>query len=376
VRSPPTFDPRETRAAVGKGLWSVAATVAALGLGLLAASQHPAAATALRDLVDRASPGHLLLATALMSVAFIIMGLRWRSLMPPPPPGAALPGPGGLTLIILAGLMLNYAVPGPFGELAAAWFAHRRYGLSLADATASGIGARLIGLASASLLAALIPLLSPLPLPPSLARGVLVGAGGVGLCGLLLLVFAARPDPLLRLARACARPFLGLPLIGRLTARALAAGEALAEAARRIAARGPRALLPALGWSTLGHLTVITGIAVAVEGLGADWSLAGVAFTYAITTAGAVLLFALPGSQFGWDLLFATLLSTAAGLTWVDAVATASLVRGQQLLFMLAGAGATAVLLRAALPGGGPPSAGAPGAAPPAEGTQAGPPAI
>ena len=321
-------------------------TVVVLALAAAAASQHPLAATAARDLFQRARPTNIAFATVLMSVAFVIMGLRWRSLMPPRPKDAAAVPIGGLTLIILAGLMLNYAVPGPFGELAAAWFAHRRYGITLADAMASGVSARLIGLASASLLAAAVALCAPLEIEPAWRDAVLAGAAMVGVGGVLLLAFAARPTPVLRAVGWCCRPLQSLPVLGRIVTRGLAAGTAVAEALRRIAARGPAAALPALGWSTLGHLTVIAGIAVAVDGFDADWSMAGVAFTYAITTAGSVLLFAMPGSQFGWDALFATLLDTAAGLEPVDAMATAALVRGQQLIFMLAGAASTAVLLR------------------------------
>jgi uncharacterized membrane protein YbhN (UPF0104 family) len=99
--------------------------------------------------------------------------------------------------------------------------------------------------------------------------------------------------------------------------------------------RGP--LLEAAGWSILGHLTVTSGIAVAVFGLDATVNWLGLIFTYATTTAEAVVLFAFPGSQLGWDALFATLLTTAAGLPKADAVAVSVLVRVQQLFYMVVG---------------------------------------
>lgn len=336
------FEPERARRALQRGILTIVLTVLAAAMALLAAARHPLAAQALADLRGRAQVSSLVAATALMSFAFVIMSLRWRSLMP----NQGRPPVLGLTSIILAGLLLNYAVPGPFGELAAAWFAHRRYGVPLADAMASGVGARLIGLATAALMAAAIGLLAPLPVDPRLNEAVLIGAASVGLGGLLLLGLAARPAWVLRQLDLAAAASAG-PGRGRgLLRRGLGAVRALAEASHRVARGGGARLLPAVGWSTLGHLTVITGILIALDGLNATPSVIGVAFTYAITTASSVLLFALPGSQFGWDALFATLLSQAGGASELDALATAGLVRAQQLLYMLVGAVAVAALLR------------------------------
>ena len=95
-----------------------------------------------------------------------------------------------------------------------------------------------------------------------------------------------------------------------------------------------------------GHACVTAGIVVAVLGLGRQPDLPGLAFTYATTTAGAVALFALPGSQIGWDALFGALLVGSAGLALPDAVAVALLVRLQQVAFMVVGGGAVAWLVR------------------------------
>jgi hypothetical protein len=341
----PTFEPERARRAVRQGLWTVGLTVLAAAAAIVAAAQHPLAAQALTDLRGRAQASSLVAATALMSFAFVIMSLRWRALMP----ATNKPPVLGLTSIILAGLLLNYAVPGPFGELAAAWFAHRRYGLPLADAMASGVGARLIGLASAALMAALIGLFAPLPIDPRLNEAVLIGAAAVGAGGLMLLALAARPAPIIRAVDRAVSAADGPGPLRTIVRRGLGAVRALAEASHRVALGGPARLLPALGWSTLGHFTVIAGILIALDGLDATPSPVGVAFTYAITTASSVLLFALPGSQFGWDALFATLLSQAGGASEVDALATAGLVRAQQLLYMVIGAIAVAGLLRQTL---------------------------
>jgi ABC-type Co2+ transport system permease subunit len=57
-----------------------------------------------------------------------------------------------------------------------------------------------------------------------------------------------------------------------------------------------------------------------------------------MSTAGAVVLFAFPGSQMGWDAMFASLLAAVAGVPAADAVAVALVVRVQQLLLQVGGA--------------------------------------
>ena len=89
----------------------------------------------------------------LMSCAFIFMSLRWISLMPTKeihPP--IFPTTG----IICAGLLLNYAVPGPVGESASAWFVHQKYEIRLSDSLASGLSARFIGLLSSMIVGVLL----------------------------------------------------------------------------------------------------------------------------------------------------------------------------------------------------------------------------
>jgi uncharacterized membrane protein YbhN (UPF0104 family) len=83
---------------------------------------------------------------------------------------------------------------------------------------------------------------------------------------------------------------------------------------------------------------VTLGIAVAILGFEQPVEWLGLVFTYTTTTAGAVVLFAFPGSQLGWDAMFATLLATAAGVPHADAIAISILVRMQQLGYMLVGA--------------------------------------
>lgn len=76
----------------------------------------------------------------------------------------------------------------------------------------------------------------------------------------------------------------------------------------------------------------------------------GLLFTYATTTAAVIVMFALPGSQVGWDAIFLALLTTTAGLALPDALAIAIVVRVQQLAIMAAGAAALTWLARTDTP--------------------------
>jgi hypothetical protein len=57
-------------------------------------------------------------------------------------------------------------------------------------------------------------------------------------------------------------------------------------------------------------------------------------------------MFALPGSQVGWDAIFLSLLTATAGLSVPDALAVAVVVRVQQLSIMVAGAVALSWIAR------------------------------
>lgn len=345
---PADFDPRRAQSAMRRGLWSIALGVVLIGLALLAVSKSELGAEAFDDLRNASHPALLGLSWGIISMAFLFMGLRWRALMPPPHRPPAL----GLTSIVCAGLLLNYAVPGPFGELGAAWFANKRYRVPLADALATGVAARLIGLATSALMAVLVWLFVELP-PPSEDTALLhmanqlipLGALTVGVGGILLFALALRPSWWKHLSALTLGRWHGTGMLAVRAQQLNRAVASLADALARAASRGRRAYGLTAFWSVAGHTTVIAGIAVAAHGLGATPNLAGLAFTYVATTAGAVALFAFPASQMGWDLMFFSLLVAAAGLPAPIAGAIAVLVRLQQLSMMLIGALSLAWLL-------------------------------
>ena len=340
---PPAFDEQTARSALRTGVIWVVGFAAVVALAVVAISRTDFAAQHVADLAARASVAHIIAATGIMSFAFIFMSLRWRALLP----ADRRPPVLGLTAVILAGLLLNYALPGPVGEVGAAWFASRRYDLTVAEALTSGVTARVIGLATAALMGALFWVVAPLDLPPGTARAVGLAAAAIGAGGVALLALTLRPDLWIRVAGAVAGRFDPDRPLGRLAHKVRSAVVSLASAAHAVLHDGRENLLVAAVWSTLGHLTVTCGIAVAILGLGQTVEWLGLVFTYTTTTAGAVVLFAFPGSQLGWDAMFASLLVTAAQIPEPDAIAISVLVRLQQLAYMLVGAGVVAWLLRA-----------------------------
>ena len=103
----------------------------------------------------------------------------------------------------------------------------------------------------------------------------------------------------------------------------------LCEALSVQAQLGYKAYLKNIFWSLAAHFSVVLSILLIAMAMDADFSMTGLIFTYTITTAAAVLLFALPGSYIGWDALFLGLLITAAGFNPIEAAAIALVVRLQ-----------------------------------------------
>lgn len=333
--------PVDLRRALLRGLASSASGLLVVVAVLLLVSRADLGAGAVSGLRARAQLGPIVIASALMSTAFLFMGLRWRALMP----AGHRPPAAGLTLLLLAGLLLNYALPGPVGDLAASWFAHRRYKVPLAASLASGIVARLLGLITAALLALGVWLFAAPPVPEGYERWVGAAALLVGAGGLALAAAAAFPRPWQALSARILERLARNPRLERPARRAISGLDQLAEALAAVATRGARPYLWACGWAIAGHLTVTTGIGWATAAFGVTANPSGLLFTYTLSTAGAVLMFAFPGSQLSWDAGFTALLVGACGLTLTDALAVATLVRLQQVVLQALGGAALAWLM-------------------------------
>jgi len=286
-------------------------------------------------IAERAQLLPLALSLVVMSIAFLFLGMRWASLFPAPhkPPGT------GLAVILCAGLLLNSALPGPVGEFGSAWFAHKRYKTPLGMSLAAGLGARIIGMIMAALAALACWIWARPPVPAAYATPIEATAIVVGLMGLGLVAVLIRPQIMAQVSKLTVAK---IPRLQRLHTIVLEAADAL----QSIGAAGPGALIRCVFWSGLAHGFVLMGIGMAAHSLGADPSLSGLLFTYATTTAAVIVMFALPGSQVGWDAIFLALLTTTAGLAMPDALAVAIVVRVQQLFIMAAGAVALTWLSR------------------------------
>lgn len=279
----------------------------------------------------------LMLSWLIMSLAFVFMALRWRSLM-----GETNPPVVPLSGIVCAGLLLNYAAPGPVGELASAWFAHRRYNLTLSLSLASGVVARLIGLISAALIGSCIWLTYTLNIPDDLQTPVQMTALFVTLLGLSLLVFFVFPLSWEKMSS----PLLKL-LPEKISTRLNNAFNSLRQSIGDIIRLGWKGCGWATVWSLGAHAIMTLGIFIAIKAFGGNCDVVGLLFTYCITTAAAVLLFALPGSYVGWDALFFGLLVGAAQVGLETAAAVALTIRAQQLSYMLLGGVSLSWLMRA-----------------------------
>lgn len=330
-----------------------ALTVGAVGLAALTLRQSGVDAGRLTELLARARLPPLLGALVIMTGGMWFMALRWRALMP----GARGASAAALTAIECAGLLLNYALPGPVGELAMAWMVHRRYGVTVPGALAAGVCSRVIGLSMAGILALLAWSLGDMPVPEDY-QGLIGGAAiSIALGALVLAAFAASPE-LLRwtTARSVGR-LAGRPgRIGTWTTRISAGIDAVAAALQSLRALGARAWAEAALWALCGHLSVAGGIAIAAGAMGVEAPFGGVLFTYSAATAGVVMVFALPGGQVGWDAMFCSFFLVTTGTSLVDALAVTLVVRLQQLLLLLGGAAALPMLS---------PLSGSPSPAPP-----------
>lgn len=312
-----------------RGLRLAALGTASTALAALAIAQTDLEAAA--EVARRADPVRLLAGCASMTLGLLFLAARWRALMPT----TARVQLGPLTAMLVTGTLLNFALPGPVGEFVAAGMAARRWGMTPEQAFAAGVHARFIGLALAGVVALILFLTTDLPVPPEYHTGVGLATAVVALAAGVLFVLSSTPG----LLKAAGRWAFAVPVWpARLRAALEPRVAQLADALAAVGHLGARRYAAAALWALGGHLCVACGVGVVAWGLGTAPDPTGLAFTYAMTTAGAVVLFAFPGSQVGWDALLSGLLHMAAGIPLAAAVGVAVVVRTQQLFVVLLGA--------------------------------------
>lgn len=312
-------------------------SVVALGIGLNAIQPDEAPIETVKALILDAQWSLLILGILAMSFGMVFVAIRWRCLLPD---RSGIP-PAGLTGMVCSGLLLNYAVPGPAGEFAAAYLVKKRYKKSATVAFAASLHARFIGLGTAGLMAGLVGYFADLPIPPAHKEkiGIAIALITIGALGVALL--SAFPKILIRISEATAGA-IGRRLSGRvgrifslLNAGVCRLADGLAEVGRL----GFGAYAQAMMWACLAHLSVFIGIVLACKAMSIDPYLPGILLSYCAATAAVVALIAFPGSQLGWDLFLVAFLKFTANLSPAEAWAVVILVRAQQLLLLLIGAG-------------------------------------
>ncbi|MEE2751435.1 MAG: lysylphosphatidylglycerol synthase transmembrane domain-containing protein [Myxococcota bacterium] len=254
-----------------------------------------------RRILSNTNPMGLVAGLVVMTFGMAFVAIRWRALMP----AAKDVGTPSLTGIVCAGLMLNYALPGPVGELGAAMLVRHRHGIPATTALAASVHARMIGLSLAGILAAITYLFAELPIPADHHDTVAIaticiatGATGLG----LLSAFPGwiRKGSSLTLGAIATR----LPQkLGKVAQRTHETVMDLADALAQTGRLGIKRYLAAAFWALAAHASVTVGIWLSCQAMGFNPYLPGVLFTYCAATAAVVALIAFPGSQVGWDAL-------------------------------------------------------------------------
>ena len=326
--------------ALRRALFLAAALLGAIGLGVLALWQSDLGREHVETVWARTTWPPLVFALGIMTVGLCFLGLRWRALVPG---GDKLPVLG-MTGAVASGMLLNYALPGPVGELAAPMLVQRRYGFPAEMTLAAGIHARFVGLATAGAFAGVAWVFGDMPIPPDYVGLIGVAAAAIVLGAVGLGVLSSRPQLLHVISEQTNGRMAGLPFVGGLFAKIHDAVCRVAASLGKVGQIGVRRYSKAVFWSLSGHTAVATGIWVGAVGMGMDPSPFGVVFTYCAATAGVIALFALPGGQLGWDALFCAFFTVTTGVELPDAIAVTLLVRVQQILLLLVGALSLTVL--------------------------------
>jgi hypothetical protein len=272
----------------------------------------------------------LFLGWVCMNLAVFVLGFRWRALLPQ---NSNVSG-SFLGTALSAALLLNYAIPGPFGEIAAAWFVHKRSGMPITTALVAGTTARLVGLLSAAIGAvALWPLIDvqlPNTYQPIFSFLVL----GMALCCLILGLIIVLPHRFLPPVRDPESETKGRRLINDVL-------EALVSSSRL----GVRAYSKAFAWSIFGHVLAGIGVYTVLYSLYGSLDVGGVFFSYLTMTCSSAFAFLVPGSQWPWDAVMGTLLGSTTHLELFAAATAAIALRLTQLAMMGVGLIALQVLL-------------------------------
>lgn len=309
----------DVRQAIKKGLLWGTGSIMLIGILAFVLLQQEWMSPKLWSAIEEAEHGKLFFGWALMCFAIFLLGYRWKVLLPQNQ-GVS----GGFLGINLGGaLLLNYSVPGPFGEFVAAWMLEKCHGIPITIGLTTGAVARLLGLLTAALGTLIFWSIVDLSFAESqLILWTLVLGIGLG-TGLLLALFLL-PQKMLTLISAKDNKLTSLL-------------RSFLESIISCIENGLAPLIQAAIWSIIGHSVAFLGIWFSLQAIIPTESVIGVLFTYLAGTCCGAIAFLIPGSQLAWDAIFAGLLTSTTSYSIEEAVLLTGVLRIEQLGMMIVG---------------------------------------
>ncbi len=247
-----------------------------------------------------------------------ILGLRWRVLLKDTTASRSFFGAS-----LSAGLLINYALPGPMGELMGGWLLKREDNTPIVTGLTASTLARLIGLFTAAIGSVILWWWVNIEL--SFAKTALqVLILGIGGGGLLLIGLSFNADKI-AVRMQDKEDHHPLKLVG--------------NSLLQIQQLSIRQFAQAMIFSTLGHGTAFMGVWISLIAIGGSPSPVDIAFVYLVGTCSGTVAFLFPGSQLTWDAIFIGLLISVSGYDAGGATIATGILRVEQIAMMLFGAG-------------------------------------
>lgn len=300
------------------------------------------------DRLGEVSPLGVLLGALVWTVGVGLQGLRWRALFPA---GEGVPGRWLAARVIVGANVLNITVPGPVGEVVAAWAVHRRTGAPLPVAVASSFLARIVAVVG---MGGVAVVLAPGVGAADSEEGRMVAAGGLllGAAGLAVGLVCVWPE---RIAG------VGAGFVERVGG---ARGAKAARLVRRVGGDlaalgrlGPAAWGEAAAWSLASAVVQAAGAWCGLHAAGLPVAPAVALYAHVLNSLGLVAVMFLPAGVGATEAIYVGVLSGLGVADPATALVGAVAVRWVQLGSLLF---ALPLLIR--LGGAPPPAPRAPGA--------------
>ena len=312
--------------ALRKGLVTIVLILVSLGLLIVAFGKFDLGEQDI-DFVTQCNKFEMFAAFLLISMSMPFVALRWRALFPPLEKKRS--NFIFMTGILSVAFVCNLALPGPVGEVVSASMVHKKYKLSMSMSLASLILSRILGLTSACAISGLVFLVAPFDISQEWQNALLVTAIMLVSCSVGLLWVAYKPQFFQRFLHVIPHP--------QFLQKLWDFADSTFDALQKTLFVGKKAYTESLFWALLGHVMVSFGIFMACSSIDVSIDFSAILFTYAASVAASVAMFMLPGSGLGWDVLFATTLSSTGQIDLVAAGIVTMVVRIQQLFVAIVG---------------------------------------